>query len=298
MIISFYITIIFTSMFIYCKLLPLESGLAKLISKQSKGYKMLYKYILVEERNNCVGLITLNRPDSYNALSSELIIEVGIALEKFEEDERIGAIVITGGNKVFAAGADIKELHDLNFASAYNNDFITKQWRRLENHKKPIVAAVAGVALGGGCELALLCDITVCDSTGRFGQPEVKLGTMPGIGGTQRLIRSVGKSKAMQMCLTGDIITADEAMIYGLVAKVYEEGKVIEEAVIMAEKIASMSQPVVKLIRESINNAYETPLNAGLESERKYFYSTFNLEDKNEGMSAFIEKRKAHFKNR
>ena len=259
---------------------------------------MIYKHILVEKRNDCIGLITLNRPESYNALSSELITEVGTALEKFEDDEKIGAIVITGGNKVFAAGADIKELYDLDFASAYNNDFITKHWGRLEKHKKPIIAAVAGVALGGGCELALLCDITVCDTTARFGQPEVKLGTMPGIGGTQRLIRSVGKSKAMQMCLTGDMLSASEAKNFGLVAEIYQEGTVIEEAVKMAVKIASMSQPVVKLIKESVNNAYETSLSAGLESERKYFYSTFNLDDKNEGMSAFIEKRKANFKNR
>ena len=259
---------------------------------------MSYKYILVEIRNNSVGLIILNRPSSYNALSSVLICEVSNAIKNFEKNKNIGSIVITGGNKVFAGGADIKELLELDFASAYNKEFVTNEWFSIENHKKPLIAAVSGVALGGGCELALLCDITVCDSTARFGQPEVKLGTMPGIGGTQRLTRSVGKSKAMQMCLTGDMITAIEAKEYGLVSEIFEEGMLIEEAVKMGTKIASMSQPVVKLIRESINNAYETSLTAGLESERKYFYSTFNLEDKTEGMTAFIEKRKAHFKNR
>lgn len=259
---------------------------------------MEYKYIIVEKKNDCVGVITLNRPKAYNALSTPLIFEVSQAIKIFEDDENIGAIVLTGGNKVFAAGADIKELKELDFASAYNNQFITKNWQAIENHNKPIIAAVAGFALGGGCELSLMCDITVCDTNAKFGQPEVKLGTMPGIGGTQRLVRIVGKSKAMQMCLTGDMINANEAKNYGLVAEVFDEGTVVDEAILMAKKIASMSQPVIRLIKESINNAYETSLQSGLESERKYFYSTFNLEDKNEGMSAFIEKRKANFKNR
>lgn len=167
---------------------------------------MEYKYIIVEDKNNGVGLITLNRPKAYNALSTPLIQEVCTAIKIFEEDNNIGAIVLTGGNKVFAAGADIKELSKLDFASAYNNEFITKDWEALENHKKPIIAAVSGFALGGGCELSLLCDITICDTSAKFGQPEVKIGTMPGIGGTQRLTRAVGKSKAMMMCLTGEII--------------------------------------------------------------------------------------------
>jgi enoyl-CoA hydratase/carnithine racemase len=259
---------------------------------------MEYKYILVEEKNNCVGVITLNKPKEWNALSSSLIIEVSTAIKEFEEDKKIGAIVLTGGNKVFAAGADIKELVKLDFASAYNNEFITKEWKALEKHSKPIIAAVSGVALGGGCELALLCDIVICDETAKFGQPEVKIGTMPGIGGTQRLTRAVGKSKAMLMCLTGEMIEAKEARDYGLVAKISEEGKVIEDAIKIATNIASMSQPIVKLIKESINNSYESSLQVGLESERKSFYSTFSLEDKNEGMNAFIEKRKANFKNR
>lgn len=256
---------------------------------------MEYKYILVEERSSCVGVITLNRPKEYNALSSSLIIEVSTAIKQFEEDKNIGAIVLTGGNKVFAAGADIKELVKLDFATAYNNEFITKEWAGLENHTKPIIAAVAGFALGGGCELSLLCDITICDETAKFGQPEVKLGTMPGIGGTQRLTRAVGKAKSMLMCLTGEMIDAQEARDYGLVAKISEEGKVVEDAIEIATKIASMSQPVVKLMKESVNNSYESSLEVGLESERKSFYSTFSLEDKKEGMNAFIEKRKANF---
>ncbi len=256
---------------------------------------MNYKYIIVEKKENKVGLIILNRPDAYNALSRALINEVSSAITKFEEDRNIAAIVLTGGNKVFAAGADIKELAKLDFASAYNNEFITKEWKALENHNKPIIAAVAGFALGGGCELSLLCDITICDSSAKFGQPEVKIGTMPGIGGTQRLTRAVGKSKAMLMCLTGDLIDAKEALAYGLVSKVSIEGEVVNDALEIALKIASMSQPVVRLIKESVNNVYETSLQVGLENERKSFYSTFSLSDKNEGMNAFLEKRKANF---
>jgi len=259
---------------------------------------MEYKYIIVEKRKNIVGLITLNRPKAYNALSSALINEVSDAIKKFEEDKNIGAIVLTGGDNIFAAGADIKELSSLDFATAYNNDFITKEWHNLENHKKPIIAAVSGVALGGGCELALLCDITICDTSAKFGQPEITIGTMPGIGGTQRLTRAVGKSKAMFMCLTGDAIDANEARNYGLVAKVSAKGEAIDDAIEIALKIASMSQPVVKLIKESVDNAYEASLQVGLKNERKSFYSTFSLEDKTEGMNAFIEKRKATFINK
>ncbi len=258
---------------------------------------MKYENIIVKEENS-IGIITLNRPKYYNALSSSLIKELSNALKDFDDNENVGAIVLTGGDKFFAAGADIKELSSFDFASAYNSDFITKAWHGIENHKKPIIAAVSGVALGGGCELALLCDIIICDTTARFGQPEVKLGTMPGIGGTQRLIRAVGKSKAMQMCLTGDMIDANKAMTYNLVAEIFEQDKLLDEAISMAQKIASMSQPVVKLIKESIDNSYESTLEAGIKSERKYFYTTFNLEDKKEGMSAFLEKREAKFINK
>ncbi len=259
---------------------------------------MEYKYIIVEKKDKGVGQITLNRPKVYNALCNELLYEVSDAIKKFDEDNSIGAIVLTGGNKVFAAGADIKELADLDFAKAYNEEFVKKEWLALEKHKKPIVAAVAGFALGGGCEMSMLCDVIICDSTAKFGQPEIKIGTMPGAGGTQRLTKAVGKAKAMYMCLTGDMIDAKEAKNYALVAKVVEEGTVVVEACKIAQKIASMSQPVVRLIKESINNAYESSLQAGLESERKSFYTTLALEDRIEGMSAFVEKRKAEFKNK
>ena len=259
---------------------------------------MSNKYIIVEKLENGVGQITLNRPEAYNALCTPLLDEVSAAIIAFDQDESIGAIVLTGGNKVFAAGADIKELATLDFAGAYTNEFVKKEWLALEKHTKPIIAAVAGFALGGGCEMSLLCDITICDSTAKFGQPEVKIGTMPGAGGTQRLTRAIGKAKAMQLCLTGDMMDANEAKSYGLVASVVEEGTVIDEAVKMASKIASMSQPVVRLIKESVNNAYESSLQAGLESERKSFYTTLALEDRIEGMNAFVEKRKANFSNK
>lgn len=259
---------------------------------------MSNKYIIVEKKLNGVGLITLNRPEVFNALCTPLLYELSKAITDFEEDNEIGAIVLTGGNKVFAAGADIKELANMNFASAYNNEFVKKEWAALENHNKPIIAAVAGFALGGGCEMSLLCDITICDETAKFGQPEVKIGTMPGAGGTQRLTKAVGKAKAMHLCLTGDMIDSKEARDYGLVSQVCKEGTVIDEAIKIAEKIASLSQPVVRLIKESINNSYESSLQSGLDSERKSFYTTLTLDDRIEGMNAFVEKRKANFLNK
>lgn len=259
---------------------------------------MKYENILVEIKNENIGIITLNRPKAYNALSTNLILEVSNALKNFDEDENIAVVILTGANGVFAAGADIKELAKHDFASAYNEQFITKQWSYLQNRKKPLIAAVSGYALGGGCELALLCDIVICDESAKFGQPEVNIGTMPGIGGTQRLTKAVGKSKAMLMCLTGDMIDANEAKSYNLVALVSKEDQLLDDAIKIASKIASKSQIVVRLIKESINNSFETSLEVGLQNERNSFYSTFSLEDKTEGMSAFIEKRKASFKNK
>ncbi len=259
---------------------------------------MKNKYIIVEKLNTGVGIITLNRPKVYNALCTDLLAEVSNAIINLDQDLKIGAIVITGGDKVFAAGADIKELSTLDFSSAYMNEFIKKQWLVLEKHNKPIIAAVSGFALGGGCELALLCDFIICDDSAKFGQPEIKLGIMPGAGGTQRLTKAVGKAKAMQMCLTGDIIDAKEAKNYGLIAKIVSEDSVLNEAIVMASKIATMSQPVVKLIKDSINNTYELNLQSGLEYERQSFYTTLALEDKVEGIKAFIEKRKANFLNK
>ncbi len=258
---------------------------------------MSYKYIIVEKLENGVGKILLNREEKYNALCSPLLEEVSSAIKDFDNDKSIGAIVLTGGDKVFAAGADIKELADLNFADAYNNEFVKKEWFTLENHTKPIIAAVAGYALGGGCEMSLLCDIVICDKTAKFGQPEVKIGTMPGAGGTQRLTKAVGKAKSMHMCLTGDMIDAQEAKSYQIVSQVVD-ANVVDEAIKIATKIASMSQPVVRLIKESINNAFESNLQAGLKAERQSFYTTLTLEDRIEGMNAFVEKRKATFINK
>lgn len=259
---------------------------------------MEYKHIIVEKLENRVGRITLNRPKVYNALCNDLMEELSSAIMDFDEDEGVGAIILTGGEKVFAAGADINELNELSFSKAYNEEFVTKEWRGLEKHSKPIIAAVAGFALGGGCEMALMCDIVICDKSAKFGQPEVKIGTMPGAGGTQRLTRAVGKAKAMQMCLTGDMIDADEAKAYQLVAEVCEDGKLMECAVKIASKIASMSKPVVKMIKESVNNAYESPLSAALKRERHLFYSTLALEDRDEGTSAFLEKRVPNFSDK
>lgn len=259
---------------------------------------MNYEFIIVEKIGDKVGKITLNRPKVYNALCNALLLELSQALREFDEDDEINAIVLTGGDKVFAAGADIKELSEYDFSKAYNEEFITKEWAGIENHKKPIIAAVSGFALGGGCEMSLMCDIVICDNSAKFGQPEVKIGTIPGAGGTQRLTRAVGKSKAMQMCLTGDFIDAKEAKECGIVSEICENGEAIQRAEEVAKKIAANSRVVVNLIKESINNAYEMPLSSGLKSERKSFYATLTLEDRLEGMKAFIEKRKPDFKNK
>lgn len=258
---------------------------------------MDYKHIIVEIIETKVGLITLNKPQTYNALSSDLIKELSLAVKMFDENPLIGAIVLTGGKKVFAAGVDINELVSIDSLTAHNTDFITKEWQTLENHNKPIIAAVCGYALGGGCELSLMCDIVICDKTAKFGQPEIKLGTMPGIGGTQRLTRAIGKSKSMYLCLTGDMLDANEAKSYGLVANIIENADVIDEAIKIALKISSMSQPVVRLIKDSINNSFECSLNEGLKQERKSFYNTLDLKDKKHGMKAFLNKTKPTFIN-
>ncbi|WP_331775218.1 enoyl-CoA hydratase-related protein [Sulfurospirillum sp. 1612] len=257
---------------------------------------MNYKNIIVEELDNGVGIITLNRPEAYNAINNALLAEVSNAIKDFDANPDIAAVVLTGGEKVFAAGADIKELAELDFASAYQNEFIKKEWYALEHHIKPIIAAISGYALGGGCEMALLCDIAICDKSAKFGQPEVKIGTMPGAGGTQRLTKAIGKSKAMHLCLTGDIIDAEEAASFKLVSQIVDHD-VKSEAIKIAQKIAKMSKPVVRLIKESINNAYESNLQAGLAAERQSFYTTLALEDRIEGMEAFIQKRPPNFKN-
>lgn len=258
---------------------------------------MVYENILVETRG-AVGIIRLNRPKALNALCAALIAELGQALDLFEADDAIGAVVLTGSEKAFAAGADIKEMQPKSFMDVYLADFITRGWERITTCRKPIIAAVSGYALGGGCEVALMCDFVLAADTAKFGQPEIGIGTMPGAGGTQRLARFVGKSKAMDMCLTARMMDAAEAERCGLVSRVVPAAELIEEAVKTAAHIASMSRPVVLMIKEAVNRAFETTLAEGIRFERRLFHSTFALEDQKEGMAAFIEKRKADFRHR
>ncbi|WP_374602782.1 enoyl-CoA hydratase [Niveibacterium sp.] len=258
---------------------------------------MDYQTILVERRAR-VGLITLNRPKALNALNDALIDELGAALNGFEHDDDIGAIVITGSEKAFAAGADISAMADWDYIDVYKSDFITRNWERVKSCRKPIIAAVAGFALGGGCELAMMCDIIIAADTARFGQPEVKLGILPGAGGTQRLPRAIGKAKAMDLCLTARMMDALEAERAGLVSRVVPAERLLDEALAAADTIASYSLPVVMMIKESVNRAYESSLAEGLLFERRVFHAAFSLADKREGMSAFLEKRAARFTHR
>jgi enoyl-CoA hydratase len=257
---------------------------------------MHYENILVEIRGK-VGLIRLNRPKSLNALNDQLMDELGYALQQLDSDENIGCMVITGSDKAFAAGADIGAMANYGFMDAYKGDFITRNWEHIRHIRKPVIAAVAGFALGGGCELAMMCDFVIAADSARFGQPEVKLGTMPGAGGTQRLPRAVSKSKAMDMCLTARMMDAAEAERAGLVSRVVPAEKLLDEALAAASVIAAMSLPVAMMIKESINRAYETTLTEGILFERRMFYSTFATEDQKEGMKAFAEKRLPTFKN-
>ncbi|HEX4569717.1 MAG TPA: enoyl-CoA hydratase [Dongiaceae bacterium] len=257
---------------------------------------MSYQNILTETRG-AVGLVTLNRPKALNALNSALMAELREALDGFEADEAIGAIVVTGSEKAFAAGADIKEMKDRGFVDVYLSDFITRDWERLAQCRKPTIAAVAGYALGGGCEVAMMCDIIIAADNARFGQPEIALGTLPGAGGTQRLTRAIGKAKAMEMVLTGRMMDAAEAERSGLVARVVPAAEVIGEAMKLAEKIAGLSRPAVMLAKEAVNRAFETGLAEGLRVERRLFHASFATADQKEGMAAFAEKRAPVFKN-
>jgi len=257
---------------------------------------MRYENILVETRG-AVGLITLNRPQALNALCDALIRELGQALDAFETDEAIGAIVLTGSDKAFAAGADIKEMQNRSFTDVYLGDFV-KSWERVTFCRKPVIAAVAGYALGGGCELAMMCDTIVCAESAKFGQPEINLGITPGAGGTQRLTRFVGKAKAMDMILTGRMMDAAEAERSGLVSRVVPAAKLVDEAIKMAAQIAALSRPVVLMAKEMINRAYETTLAEGVRFERRLFHALFAMADQKEGMLAFVEKRKPNFRNR
>ena len=258
---------------------------------------MAYENVLVE-RKGAVGIITLNRPQALNALSAALIRDLGAALDELEGDDAVGAIIITGSEKAFAAGADIKEMAQRSYMDVYLADFITKGWEHITTCRKPIVAAVAGFALGGGCEVAMMCDTIIAADTAKFGQPEINLGTIPGSGGTQRLTRAVGKAKAMDMCLTGRMMDAAEAERSGLVSRVVPAAQLMEEALKVAGKIAELSRPSVMMAKEAVNRAFETTLAEGIRFERRLFHSTFATEDQKEGMAAFVEKRKPRFKNR
>ncbi|AOR68286.1 enoyl-CoA hydratase [Burkholderia stabilis] len=258
---------------------------------------MAYENILVETRGR-VGLVTLNRPKALNALNDALMDELGDALKAFDADDDIGAIVVTGSEKAFAAGADIGMMATYSYMDVYRGDYITRNWETVREIRKPIIAAVSGFALGGGCELAMMCDIIFAADTAKFGQPEIKLGIMPGAGGTQRLPRAVSKAKAMDMCLTARFMDAAEAERAGLVSRVLPADKLLDEAIAAAATIAEFSLPAVMMVKESVNRAYETTLAEGVHFERRLFHSLFATEDQKEGMAAFVEKRKPAFKHR
>ncbi|VFR39051.1 Enoyl-CoA hydratase [plant metagenome] len=253
--------------------------------------------VLAETRGR-VALLTLNRPKALNALNDALMNELGDALLKYDADDSVGVIVITGSEKAFAAGADITAMKDWSYMDVYRSDFITRNWETLRRVRKPVIAAVAGYALGGGCELAMMCDIVIAADTAKFGQPEIKLGLIPGSGGTQRLPRAVGKAKAMDLVLTARTMDAAEAERSGLVSRVVAVDKLLDEALEAAEIIASMSLPSVLMAKESVNRAYESSLAEGVLFERRVFHSLFATEDKTEGTTAFVEKRKPDFKHR
>jgi len=254
--------------------------------------------VVLTEIHGKVGLIRLNRPKVLNALNDEVADGISAAIDAFEADETIGCVVITGNEKAFAAGADIVRMKDFDYQHAYKTDYISRNWERIKTTRKPVIAAVAGYALGGGCELAMLCDLIFAADNAKFGQPEIKLGTLPGFGGSQRLPRAVGKAKAMDMCLTARLMDAAEAEKAGLVARIYPVEQLLDETLKAAQTIAGFSLPVIMMIKEAVNRAFESSLNEGLLFERRSFHASFGLEDQKEGMAAFVEKRPPSFKNR
>jgi enoyl-CoA hydratase len=256
-----------------------------------------YEHILTETKG-AVGILKLNRPKMLNALAFGVFKEIGQAVDAFEADDAVAAIIVTGDARAFAAGADIKEMQPLGYIDMFSADFIARGAYRITTCRKPTIAAVAGFALGGGCELAMMCDIIIAADTAKFGQPEITLGTIPGLGGTQRLTRAVGKSKAMDLCLTGRMMDAAEAERSGLVSRVVPADKLMDEAIAIGEKLASLSRPAMAAAKEAVNRAYETTLSEGLSAERNLFHGTFALEDRSEGMAAFIAKRPPAFKHR
>jgi len=258
---------------------------------------MSYEFITTEVRER-VALIALNRPKQLNALNAKLMQELAAAMYGFDADDGVGCLVITGSEKAFAAGADIVAMKDFDFMHAYKSNYITRDWEHIRSIRKPIIAAVAGFALGGGCELAMACDIVIAADSAKFGQPEINLGIFPGAGGTQRLPRAVGKAKAMDLCLTARMMDAAEAERAGLVSRVVPAGRLLDEALAAARKIASYSLPVAMMAKEAVNRAYESNLSEGILFERRLFHAAFALEDQKEGMAAFVEKRKPTFRHR
>ena len=258
---------------------------------------MQYENILAETHGK-VGLVRLNRPKALNALNDQLMDELGHALLAFDANDEIGCMVLTGSEKAFAAGADIGAMATYSYMDAFKGDYITRNWEQIRQIRKPVIAAVSGFALGGGCELAMMCDFIIASDTAKFGQPEIKLGIMPGAGGTQRLPRAVSKSKAMDMCLTARMMDAAEAERAGLVSRVVSAEKLVDEALEAATVIAAMSLPTIMMIKESVNRAYESSLTEGVLFERRMFHSTFGTDDQKEGMKAFLEKRQPNFSDR
>ncbi|KAK7067308.1 putative enoyl-CoA hydratase, mitochondrial [Halocaridina rubra] len=255
-----------------------------------------YDYLLVDKRgeSGCVGLVTLNRPKALNALSDPLMIELNSALQTLDADPTVAAIVITGSDKAFAAGADIKQMEDQQFVDCLKVNFLD-HWNGITKIRKPVIAAVNGYALGGGCEVAMMCDIVLAGEKAKFGQPEIIIGTIPGSGGTQRLTKAVGKSRAMQMCLTGDMITAQQANDWGLVSSIHPPDKLVDEAIKLGERIATHSKVVVAVCKEAVNSSFELSLGEGVKFEKRLFHATFALNDRKEGMTAFVQKRKPNF---
>ena len=258
---------------------------------------MEYQAIIVETKDK-VGIITLNRPKALNALNDQLMEELGVALRAFEQDENIGCIILTGSEKAFAAGADIAAMVNYTYMDAYKGDYVTRNWEHIRQIRKPVIAAVAGYALGGGCELTMMCDFIIAADNAKFGQPEIKLATLPGCGGTQRLPRAISKSKAMDLCLTARLMDANEAERAGLVSRVVPLDKLMEEALAAATTIASMSLPVVMMIKDAVNRSFESGLSEGVHYERRLFHASFGTHDQREGLQAFLDKRPAVFQNK
>jgi len=257
----------------------------------------MYETILVD-RHDAVGLVTMNRPEALNALNHQLTSELSAALDELEADDAIRAIVLTGSDRAFAAGADVKEIRDKTLIDVFDEEFITATWERAARCRKPMVAAVAGHAVGGGCELAMMCDIVIASETARFALPEARLGVIPGAGGTQRLTRVVGKAVAMDMILTGRAMKADEALARGVISRISPAETLLADALAVAQDLASLSRPILRVAKEAVNHAYETHLAEGIYIERRLLYSTFATEDRREGMTAFIEKRPPVFRHR